>query len=507
MLVLSPNDMPSFDFLSRVGRAKADYIPCARVGVGDASASPTVALLHSVLQDSMGRIATILFAHRLGTSLEPECKMYRLAADVLNDSALIFDCLSPALPKRLRVVVLAFSSVLRALCGVAAGSSKASLSSHFAKCGNLGELNAVRFPNVLVIAISGAAQRGFPFLFSDADQKLQKDSSQETVISLLGILCGSVVVSHISTPFATWTTLLLLLLVHLSTNYAAVRSVNMTTLNRQRTNIVFSTLFEKGSVLTPTEASKCERIFERDGILRWKASSATLGYCQIGGSFQELLRGSIHGANSIRDVGIDIYKLLRLFEKEEYVLWFNPIHKKGTIVLKNNVTPISQLQAWSHALRVAKRLTDLRREGAGRINVSPVEKEEEEDKSKQRNESVSVTNLTDPDTMFSILESTLCAHSASFADQIGMLTDAGWDVATPSLETRPARRFQVVDIIRLVGDLHVSHVTYIGRRLSYLPGQTTNGTISTVHKNLAIEAPLANPCQPDEDYVLDAHAS
>ncbi|KAG5297476.1 DUF647 domain-containing protein [Histoplasma ohiense] len=189
MLVLSPNDMPSFDFLSRIGRAKADYIPCARirifpsyqvydslqafsssiagllasravlqgVGVGDASASPTVALLHSVLQDSMGRIATILFAHRLGTSLEPECKMYRLAADVLNDSALIFDCLSPALPKCLRVVVLAFSSVLRALCGVAAGSSKASLSSHFAKWGNLGELNA-------------------------------KDSSQETVISLLGML-------------------------------------------------------------------------------------------------------------------------------------------------------------------------------------------------------------------------------------------------------------------------------------------------------------------------------
>ncbi|EDN09054.1 predicted protein [Histoplasma mississippiense (nom. inval.)] len=265
------------------------------------------------------------------------------------------------------------------------------------------------------------------------------------LISLLGMLCGSVVVSHISTPSATWTTLLLLLLVHLSTNYAAVRSVNMTTLNRQRANIVFSTLFEKGSVLTPTEASKCERIFERDGILRWKASPAALGYCQIGGSFQELLRGSIHGANSIRDVGIDIYKLLRLFEKEEYVLWFNPIHKKGTIVLKNNVTPISQLKAWSHALIVAKRLTDLRREEADMVNVSTVEKEEEEDKWKQRNESVSVSNFTDPDTMFSILESTLCAHSASFADQIGMLTDAGWDVATPSLETRPARRFEVVE--------------------------------------------------------------
>ena len=91
----------------------------------------------------MGRIATILFAHRLGTSLEPECKMYRLAADVFNDTAMMFDCLSPALPKAPRVILLSFSSALRALCGVAAGSSKASLSAHFAKWGNLGELNAV----------------------------------------------------------------------------------------------------------------------------------------------------------------------------------------------------------------------------------------------------------------------------------------------------------------------------------------------------------------------------
>jgi hypothetical protein len=117
------------------------------VGVGDASASPTAALLLSVLQESMGRIATILFAHRLGTALEPECKMYRLAADIFNDTAMILDCLSPAFPKPIRVAVLSFSSVLRSLCGVCAGSSKASLSAHFAKRGgNLGELNAVGIP-------------------------------------------------------------------------------------------------------------------------------------------------------------------------------------------------------------------------------------------------------------------------------------------------------------------------------------------------------------------------
>ncbi len=147
------------------------------VGVGDASASPTTALLLSILQESTGRIATIIFADRLGTSLEPECKMYRLAADVFNDAAMLLDCLSPALPRGPRVVLLSSSSVLRALCGVAAGSSKASLSAHFAKWGNLGELNAVR-------------QRTYyrwPSSVSVLTTE-QKDSSQETVISLLGML-------------------------------------------------------------------------------------------------------------------------------------------------------------------------------------------------------------------------------------------------------------------------------------------------------------------------------
>lgn len=69
--------------------------------------------------------------------------MYRLAADIFNDAAMLLDCLSPALPRGPRVLLLSASSVLRALCGVAAGSAKASLSAHFAKWGNLGELNAV----------------------------------------------------------------------------------------------------------------------------------------------------------------------------------------------------------------------------------------------------------------------------------------------------------------------------------------------------------------------------
>ena len=71
--------------------------------------------------------------------------MYRLAADIFNDAAMILDCLSPMLPAGFcRVTVLSTAGVLRALCGVAGGSSKASLSAHFSRWGNLAEVNAVR---------------------------------------------------------------------------------------------------------------------------------------------------------------------------------------------------------------------------------------------------------------------------------------------------------------------------------------------------------------------------
>lgn len=305
------------------------------IGVGDSHASPTAALLLSVLQESMGRIATILFAHKLGTSLEPECKMYRLAADIFNDAAMVLDCLSPAFPKSSRVLLFSLSSVLRSLCGVAAGSSKASLSAHFATQGNLGELNA-------------------------------KDSSQETVISLLGMVVGSLVVSRISSEWATWTAMISLLAIHLGMNYLAVRAVSMRTLNRQRTNLVFCTLYQKfppaeesktvggrEGFPTPESISLQERIFERDGVLRWQGKKV-LGYCQIGVRFRCILgtpdeiTSSYTGANSQ-----NVTELVDMFQDEGYILWYEEQRKRFLICLKFPSDTETQLRAWMHALFMA----------------------------------------------------------------------------------------------------------------------------------------------------------
>ncbi|OXV07670.1 hypothetical protein Egran_04565 [Elaphomyces granulatus] len=422
-VISGPDSIQAFS--SSIAGLLASRAVLQGVGVGDAAASPTSALLLHILQDSSGRIATILFAHRLGTALEPECKMYRLAADVFNDVAMVLDCLSPLLRIRsARVALLSSAGVLRALCGVTGGSSKASLSAHFAKWGNIAELNA-------------------------------KDSSQETIISLLGMLVGSLVVSHVTSVHATWAALFLLLTLHLSANYAAVRSVQMTSLNRQRANIVFSTLLDSDQeldletlicggrdtqdtpiktwsrlyrTLRPEEVARRERIFERDGVLRWipeslSSSQPVIGFCQIGGSLQDLVILMMNQRSSSSSPDL-LHGLIRLFSLEAYVLFIS--HRanipQAFIVLKKGCTPVQQLKAWTHALLVSRVLS---------------RRTEEHSHLKQQQQHI-----------FNIVT---ISYTLDFLNQdsrferlyVQKLVEVGWDLNIAALETRPGRRITI----------------------------------------------------------------
>ncbi|KZF25765.1 DUF647-domain-containing protein [Xylona heveae TC161] len=377
-------------FSSSIAGLLASRAVLQGVGVGDASASPTAALLLNVLQESMGRVATILFAHKLGSSLEPECKMYRLLADIFNDCAMVLDCLSPAFPRFSRVLIFSTASVLRALCGVAAGSAKASLSAHFARNGNLAELNA-------------------------------KDASQETIISLFGMLVGSIVISHVSTPFSTWLCLFLLLSIHLGTNYAAVRAVTMRTLNRQRANIVVSTLIEHDRILTPEVVSRRERIFERDGVVRWNQSQA-LAYCQIGCPLEKLLQSLCRDdarQSRVKYATANFGRLLNIFQGQDYILWYDCKASQVFIVLKEGSSVKSQLKAWMHSLLVVHGETSGLPDGTEISFDSMTSKQLEQ------------------------IRNSLEFLSNRFDRFMETLADAGWDLATAALEVRPGYRLAV----------------------------------------------------------------
>ncbi|KAL4896454.1 vitamin B6 photo-protection and homoeostasis-domain-containing protein [Aspergillus ambiguus] len=383
------------------------------VGVGNATASPTSALLLHILQDTSGRLATILFAHRAGTALEPDSKTYRFAADIFNDAAMLLDCLSPGVPAGVpRVTVLSAAGTLRALCGVAGGSAKASLSAHFARGAgaggsNLAEVNA-------------------------------KDSAQETVISLLGMLVGSLVVSCVSAPRATWLALLGLLAVHLRLNYAAVRAVQLSSLNRHRATLVFSALLAADPAvrdccvrpcgpdgeelrlsppspsstapapaggplaLTPREIARRERIFAPGDRLFW-TDGTELGRCRIGVSLAEVGLGRTR---------VPLGRLATLFRDEAYMLFGGGEPGSWTVVLKTGCTARARLKAWMQALLVAWVL------------------------------SVAGEKKNEGDRVLDVVAATLAFlnEHARMDRYLEALERAGWDVDVAALETRPGRR-------------------------------------------------------------------
>ena len=223
---------------------------------------------------------------------------------------------------------------------------------------------------------------------------------------------GSVLVSWVSSPMTTWSTLIALISIHLATNYAAVKAVRMTCLNRQRANIVFSNIAQHGKVMSPKDVSLCEQVFERDGVLRWM-DGEIVGYAKIGVKLEELLArmGERHKqTGSLQLQGVEMSELLDVFKDEAYILWPVSSSQAALIVLKEGCTPVDQLKAWAHALLLAKRLR-------GQDDASPSE-----------------------DGLIAELRGRLKDTREIFGKYVGALRDRGWDLDVAALETRAGTR-------------------------------------------------------------------
>ncbi|KAI0646625.1 vitamin B6 photo-protection and homoeostasis-domain-containing protein [Trametes meyenii] len=339
-------------------------------GVGNASASATNAIFLTVLQDVFSRLTTIVAGYYLGTSLYPEAKTYRLLADVLNDAAILCDTLSPHLAhvslslaypfivpvadSPLRVVALCLSGAFRALCGAVAGGSKAALTVHFAtageKPGDVGDLSA-------------------------------KDGSKETVLALLGMLCGSVVLHYVHDARTTYVVLFGLIFCHLAANFVAVRVIAMRAFNKQRASIAwaeFRASYDdegnatmKPTVLNYVSVARRERIFTDSSCIPCSQSNqrerarCTLGVpfsTLIGPSASPLATPTLFSSSHSHCQRLNddqIAALLELFAGENYILWFTsdypPSHPSSAhgpslaVALKDGHSPVDHLKAWAHA--------------------------------------------------------------------------------------------------------------------------------------------------------------
>lgn len=230
-------------------------------------------------------------------------------------------------------------------------------------------------------------------------------------------------------------TLLLLIIIHLSMNYAALRVVRMNTLNRQRANIIFSHLLSFDKVLSPAQVATQERIFERNGVLRW--DGRIVGFARIGHSIQDCVRDvSQVSAKSNNISSTDsITSAAATFERESHILVISGPRARPTvhILLKQTCTPKSQLKAWCHALLLAKELSDVKLE----TDISPHLEKPPKDLN------TTFTTSATSASIQKVVAATLEQTNKAFDEYAARLRSASWDLETAALETHSGRRVSI----------------------------------------------------------------
>lgn len=304
-------------FFSTITSLLANRALLEGLGVGDAESSATYAMLLTIMKDAMSRVATIVFAHRFGLRIEPDAKRFRFLADLFNDTAFFLELYSPYLGQWGKIAALGTGEALRALCGVAAGASKAALSVHFAKHDNLAELNA-------------------------------KEASQETAVGLVGLLVGTLVVRYVQDHSIVVYLMTALVFAHLWMNYLGVRSVCMTTFNRQRATILYETYLQTDKVMTPAEVAAKESILFWNPIVR-NVDGLPVATITFPTSWPEAMRGC-NDSRSFTDINMREPKVkLRVYRGGVGLCDIRVLHSPGA-------TAQDVVASWFAAMDAARKI-------------------------------------------------------------------------------------------------------------------------------------------------------
>ncbi|CEO99831.1 unnamed protein product (mitochondrion) [Plasmodiophora brassicae] len=206
----------------------------AGLGVGDASATASSAALSWMFLHGMSMLGGVLFAFRTSTDFGADPKTWRLFADCVNDVGLTLTMAAPA-TGRLFLLVACLGSICSAVCGVAAGATKAAITQHFCR------------------------QRSNSALVSDI---YSKEGIQETIVSITGLVLGSLLstVLHGSLGLR-WAVFIGLTALHVVANYWAVTALCLTTINYQRAYILIRHFMLCRSVLSPAKVARQESVW------------------------------------------------------------------------------------------------------------------------------------------------------------------------------------------------------------------------------------------------------
>ncbi|XP_059174146.1 RUS family member 1-like isoform X2 [Physella acuta] len=286
-------------FASSITGTLAAHAVLKGVGVGDETATVMGATLTWLLKDGAGMLGRILFAWSKGIGLDSDAKRWRLFADILNDTAIFLDIISPSFGPYFTLVVC-ISGVCRSIVGVAGGATRASLTQHQARRNNMADVSA-------------------------------KDGSQETLVNLAALLCSLVLIPMVSGhQMVIWLLFLVFTCLHLFANYKAVTSVCMETISQSRLHFIAKHYLTKEEVLDVKTANHLEPV-----LFPVKRPLAI----KLGVSVGDLTRS------------ISFPSLMEVYERSMtgYILTIDYKRKCIDIALSQSSDTLDQIQACFHA--------------------------------------------------------------------------------------------------------------------------------------------------------------
>ncbi|XP_004479496.1 RUS family member 1 [Dasypus novemcinctus] len=285
-------------FASSLSGSLATQAVLLGIGVGDAKASVSAATATWLVKDSTGMLGRIIFAWWKGIKLDCNAKQWRLFADILNDIAMFLEIMAPVYPIFFTLTICT-SNLAKCIVSVAGGATRAALTMHQARRNNMADVAA-------------------------------KDSSQETLVNLAGLLVSLLMLPLVSDqPSLSLGCFFLLTALHIYANYRAVRALVIETLNKGRLWLVLNHFLQRGEVLDPTSANQMEPLWT--GF--WPSLTLSLGvplHCLVSSvsELQQLTEG----------------------HQEPYLLHWDRSRNKVQVVLSQTAGPETILRATTHGL-------------------------------------------------------------------------------------------------------------------------------------------------------------
>jgi hypothetical protein len=290
------------------------------IGVGSDHATAYGAVFMFAVRDLTGMLGGIAFAHAQGSGFDGCAKQWRLFADVTNDLAMALDLASPLFPKAF-LLMACLGSLARAMTSVAGGATRAALTQHFARS-------------------SGRA----------ADVAA-KEQSQETAVTIVGMLIGMVLIRMCKESQAlVWSSFVILTWLHIWANVKAIRSLVLTSLNRPR----LDAMLRREEVVTPEEMKSIEDLTPPPLVSLVRSLHIPFVKTGDGQSPKEIKMGVSLTWLSKKLSGGNMAVLLKLAEdqKEERYLVMGEEGKLRScqwVILHKEATPRDVIQAYCHA--------------------------------------------------------------------------------------------------------------------------------------------------------------